>query len=137
MQNFINSFDDKKRIIKAVILGVVTSTCIMSVLMCVTAVLLTTSAMLPYEYLAYIMIFIESVSVFFGGYIASRINKSKGLILGLINGVIIFTAITLSGLLSSNETVTYVTLIKFLAIVIFSTLGGIKGVNIKEKINIK
>ena len=126
MQNYINSIDDKKKIIKAIILGGVSSTCIIAVLMCITAVLLTTSALLPYEYLAYIMLFIDAISVFFGGYIASRINKSKGLILGLING-----------LLSSEETVTYITLLKLITIIIFSILGGIKGVNVKEKIHIK
>ncbi len=137
MQNYINSIDDKKKIIKAIILGGVSSTCIIAVLMCITAVLLTTSALLPYEYLAYIMLFIDAISVFFGGYIASRINKTKGLILGLINGVVIFTAITISGLLSSGETVTYITLLKLITIIIFSILGGIKGVNVKEKIHIK
>ncbi len=137
MQNFINTFDDNKKIIKAIILGVVGSACIIAVLMSITAVILTTSALLPYEYLAYIMLFIEAISVFFGGYIASRINKSKGLILGLINGVIIFTAITLSGLFTSGESVTYITLLKLIAIMIFSILGGIKGVNVKEKIHIK
>lgn len=105
--------------------------------MSITAVLLTTSALLPYEYLAYIMLFIEAVSVFFGGYMASRINKSKGLILGLINGIIIFTAITLSGLFTSSATITYITLLKLATILIFSILGGIKGVNIKEKIHIR
>lgn len=133
----MNTLDDNKRIIKAVILGAVSSTCIMVILMCITAVLLTTSALLPYEYLGYIMLVIEAISVFFGGYIASRINKSKGLVLGLINGGIIFTAITLSGLITSGDTVTYLTLLKLVAIIIFSVLGGIKGVNVKEKIHIK
>ena len=123
--------------IKAVILGGVSSTCIMAILMCITAVILTTSALLPYEYLAYIMLFIEAISVFFGGYIASRVNKSKGLILGLINGGIIFTPITLSGLISSGDTITYITLLKLVSIMLFSILGGIKGVNVKEKIHIK
>ena len=137
MHNFINSLNDNKRIIKSIILGAVSSTCIMAILMCITAVLLTTSALLPYEYLAYIMLFIEAISVFFGGYMASRINKSKGLILGLINGIIIFTAITLSGLFTSSATITYITLLKLATILIFSILGGIKGVNIKEKIHIR
>ena len=137
MQIFLNSLDDNKKIIKAIILGVMSSACIMAILMSITAVILTTSALLPYEYLTYIMFFIEAISVFFGGYIASRINKSKGLILGFINGSIIFTAITLSGLFTSGDTITYLTLLKLVIILVFSILGGIKGVNLKEKIHIK
>ena len=137
MYNFLNTSNDNKKMIKAVILGGISSTCIMAILMCIAAVILTTSALLPYEYLAYIMLFIEAISVFFGGYIASRVNKSKGLILGLINGGIIFTAITLSGLISSGDTITYITLLKLVSIMLFSVLGGIKGVNVKEKIHIK
>ena len=137
MRNFESTIQDNKTIIKAIIMGVVSSVCIASIIMCIVATILTFSSLLPYEYLAYIMIFILCISVFFGGYIASRVNKSKGLILGLINGVIIFSAISLSGMFLSENTVSYITLIRFVAITVCSILGGIKGVNKKEKIHIR
>lgn len=137
MRIFEKNFQDNKNYIKAIILGVVSSVCIACIIMCIMAAILTFSSLLPYEYLAYIMILILCVSVFFGGYIASRISKSKGLILGLINGIIVFSAIALSGVFVSESTITYITLIKFIAITICSMLGGIKGVNKKEKIHIR
>ena len=137
MRNFESTIQDNKTIIKAIIMGVVSSVSIASIIMCIVATILTFSSLLPYEYLAYIMIFILCISVFFVGYIASRINKSKGLILGLINGVIIFSAISLSGMFLSENTVSYITLIRFVAITVCSILGGIKGVNKKEKIHIR
>ncbi len=137
MRNFENTFQDNKIFIKAIIIGVISSTCIACIIMCIMTAILTFSSLLPYEYLAYIMILILSVSVFFGGYITSRISKSKGLILGLINGIIIFCALYLSGIFMNNATITYITLIKFFAITICSILGGIKGVNKKEKIHIR
>lgn len=123
--------------IKALILGAVSSVAMITVLLCIMAVILLVSSLLPYDYLAYIMLLIDAIGVFFGGYIAARINKSQGLLLGLSNGFIIFVALVICGFLISNETITIITLLKALVILISSSLGGIKGVNTKEKIHIK
>lgn len=83
------------------------------------------------------MLVVDALGVLFGGYIAARVNKSQGLILGLINGAIILVALLIIGFCMSSDTLTLNTLLKTIVILIFSALGGIKGVNIKEKIRIK
>ena len=108
-----------------------------AVLLCVVTVVLLASSLLPYEYLSYIMLAVDAIGALFGGYIAARLNKSQGLILGLLNGFILFVGIVISGFCVSGETITILTLLKAVVIIIFSAIGGIKGVNTKEKLHIK
>ncbi len=137
MRYFSNVTPENRSFIKALILGVVSSVVMISVLMCIVATVLLLSSQLPYEYLEYLMIFVDAVSVFFGGYIAARVNRSQGLIIGLACGAIVLLSIIISGFISGPQTITLITLLKALVIIIFSALGGIKGVNTKEKIHIK
>lgn len=83
------------------------------------------------------MLVIDAISVFIGGYIASRINKSQGLVLGLINGGIVLLSILIGGFCYSTDTISILTLLKAVVILLASALGGIKGVNTKDKIHIK
>lgn len=137
MRYFSNISLNKSSFIKAIILGVISSVVMMTILMCITATVFLFSSLLPYEYLEYVMLIIDAIAVFFGAYIASRINKNQGLYLGLINGSIIMVAILICGFSSSADTLSIITLIKVIVILISSALGGIKGVNVKEKIRIK
>lgn len=105
--------------------------------MCILCAVFFMTPLPPYEYLQYIMLAIDAIGVFFGGYIASRINKSKGLIVGLCVGAVVLLALIASGFTIENSTITIVTLIKAVVILLCSMLGGIKGVNVKEKIRIK
>ncbi len=134
----IYSFDNTKReFIKSLIIGVISSVAFIIVLTCILSVIMLISSVLPYEYIDYIMLVIDAIGVLLGGYIAARINKSQGLYLGLLNGAVIFLALIISGLCVSNATLTVITLLKAFIILIFSAIGGIKGVNTKEKIRIK
>lgn len=137
MRNFSNVSLNRSSFIKAIILGVISSVTLIVILMCITAAMFLFSSLLPYEYLEYIMLVIDAIAVFLGGYIASRINKNQGLYLGLINGAIVLVAIIIGGFCSSTDTISLITLLKAIVILISSALGGIKGVNVKDKIRIK
>ena len=83
------------------------------------------------------MLIPDAIGVLAGSYIAARINKSNGLFIGLCNGAIVFLALIISGFCITPETLTLITLLKAVVILLFSAFGGIKGVNVKEKIRIK
>lgn len=137
MRYFTNISLNNSAFIKALILGVFSSVAMITILMCVVSAILLFSSLLPYEYLQYIMLAVDTLGVLFGGYIAARVNKSQGLVLGLVNGAIILVALLIIGFCLSSDTLTLNTLLKVVVIMIFSALGGIKGVNVKEKIRIK
>ena len=133
----MHNFSLNKSFIKALIVGSVVSLCIIVVLLCIMTAVFLGVSMLPYEYLSYIMLIIDAIAVFMGSYVAARINKESGLFIGLLNGGIVFIAILISGFCVSPETLSIVTLLKAVIILVFSSLGGIKGVNTKEKIHIR
>ncbi len=137
MRSFLYFNNTHSDMIKALILGVVSSVTMIGILMCVLCAVFLASPLPPQEYLEYIILTIDAISVFIGGYIAARINKCNGMIVGLIVGFIVFLSLIISGFIAFNTTLTLVTLLKAIVILIFSILGGIKGVNVKEKIKIK
>ena len=127
---------DKKLAVKATLFGVVCGLLLTVVLMCLFAVIIITSGLLPTDITNYIMIAILSIGILFGSCVATKITKSAGLIIGLIVGFSIFILITLFGLLKSNDTITTITLIKLVASLISGAFGGIIGLRKKEKIHI-
>lgn len=137
MRSFLYFNNQNSDIIKSLICGVLSSVVIIAILMCILCAVFFMTPLPPYEYLQYIMLAIDAIGVFIGGYIASRINKSKGLIVGLCVGAVVLLALIASGFTIENSTITIITLLKAVVILLCSMLGGIKGVNVKEKIRIK
>ena len=133
----MHNFSLNKSFIKALIVGSVVSLCIIVVLLCIMTAVLLGVSMLPYEYLSYLMLIFDAIAVFIGSYVAARISKENGLYIGLLNGTIVFLAILISGFCIIPNTLSIITLLKAVIILVFSSLGGIKGVNTKEKIHIR
>lgn len=102
-----------------------------------TSLTLKISGTLPYDLIVWITVAVSTISTFVGGYITARITKINGLLSGALCGIIMFVILTIAGLCMTEETLTYITLVKLVAFTISGGLGGIKGVNKKEKIRIK
>lgn len=137
MRSFSNYSLSNSTFLKSLIIGVVSSVAMITVLLCIVTVVLLVSALLPYEYLQYIMLAAQALSVLFGAYIAGRMNKCQGLLLGLSIGFIVFVALTIVGFATVSGALTITTLLKAIVLLIFSCIGAVKGVNAKEKIHIK
>ena len=133
----ISLSDDKSLFIKSIIIGTfITIACIAAVL-CICCAVFLTSSKIPYEYTDYIMLVIYAISIFIGSYFASRINKSRGLVLGITLALIMFVALLISSFSTGNANLGMMTLYKLAVLIVFGILGGIKGVNTKEKVRIK
>lgn len=127
---------DNKRFIKGVAIGVLISAALCAVLMCICALILNMISGIPYGVIDYLMIGVQGVSVLIGAYIASAIAKSRGLIAGLLCGAVVFL-LSLAFGLSNGNSVSILTAIRAAVLMILGALGGIKGVNRKEKIRIR
>lgn len=128
---------NKRLTAKAVLFGVLTSLLISIILMCCVSAFILTNGLLPSELTNIITLTALGAGTFVGGITSSRITKSAGLITGLITGFSVFLIITIIGLCKSDDTITYLTFIRLAATVILGGIGGIIGVNKKEKIHIK
>lgn len=133
MSGFINT---ENMPIRTIVIGVLTSLAVMLAVMCAICGVMLFVSSIPYHLLPYILLIADAVGVFCGGYIAAALNKSRGLILGLIIGFLVFIIVFAAGL-STGEAIGLITFLRLAVLAIFGMLGGIKGVNKKEKIHIK
>ena len=76
-----------------------------------------------------------NLGVVVGGFVAGKLNKSKGYLVGAINGIIIFIILTVVSFFFSKESMTAISLIKLITFVLSSIIGGILGVNFNKRRN--
>lgn len=128
---------DKKTLAKAVFIGAVSSLLISVIFICLMSVIVLTSGLLPIGLTNIVTIILLGIATLFGGFISAKITCSSGMITGLIMGFLVFLSVTSVGMIMGNDSVTMLTLIRFLTTVILGGAGGILGVNQREKIHIK
>ena len=133
MSGFIN---EPKFPIKAILIGTAVGAAVMLLLLCAVTGILNMTSGVPYDFLPFILLVADAGAAFVGGYLSAAINKKNGLILGLIVGGILFVVLFVLGL-STGESIGLTTLLKAIVLTVCGMLGGIKGVNKKEKIRIK
>lgn len=133
----INLSDDKSLFIKSIIIGTFITIACIAAMLCICCAIFLTSSKIPYEFIDYIMLVIYAVSIFIGSYFAARINKSRGLVLGITLSLLMFAALLISSFSTGNANLCMMTVYKLAVFIIFGILGGIKGVNRKEKVRIK
>lgn len=127
----------RKKYIKALIFGTITALIISAVLLALSAVCLTKVGIVPTDYLWLMIVIILALGSFVGGFVSAIILKSNGLFIGLLTGIIVCLFIIIAGALKTSDSFTTYSIYKAMAIIVCSVLGGIIGVNKKEKIKIK
>ncbi|MCQ2514145.1 MAG: TIGR04086 family membrane protein [Ruminococcus sp.] len=128
---------DKQLMAKGVFIGTLCGILTAIIFMCILSAAMLTTGLLPQELTNFITIGFLALGSFAGAFISARITKSAGLITGAITGFVIFLLVTSTALIKSTEPITYLTAIRLGANLIMGSIGGIIGVNKKEKIHIK
>lgn len=125
-----------KKILKSFIIGVLCAIASIILLTLLFTLILTISGTYPANAVKYISLVILAAGVFVGGYFSAKINKSNGLVLGIITGFAVFIVLLIIGLCQSSQTISLFTLYKLLISLVFSAVGGVIGVNKQNKIKI-
>lgn len=128
---------NKGRIAKALSIGAAGAVAVILLTTCIISAVFLMLSSIPKDALPYIMLAADAAGAFVGGCIAAAVNGSKGLAVGLSCGSIVFLIFLVIGLLSGAADIGAVTFIKLGVLLLFGALGGIKGVNRKEKLHIK
>lgn len=128
---------DKKLLAKAVLFSSVCGILLLVILMCLFAAVMMSSGVISADILDYCTVGMVGAATLMSGIISSRITGSAGLVVGSLTGFFIFLIITSVALIFNGEPVSIITLLKLTAAVFAGGIGGIIGVNKKEKIKIK
>ena len=128
---------DKGRVVKAVAIGVLCSVVLAVLLACLFSMMLNMMSGIPYDLIDYVMVAIEGFSVLIGAYIACVIAKSKGLIIGALCGAISLLIVFAVGMSMAKNNIGLLTVIRSAVMLLCGIIGGITGVNRKERVRIK
>lgn len=123
------------KVFKSVALGVVIGMFFCSIMMLLLAFALVKSGQLPLNAVYIILQVIGALSAFLGSYVAVRIYKSMGLLLGVITAFVMFLIVFAVGLSTCIEGVSVMTITKLTAMLCAGAIGGILSVNKRKNIN--
>lgn len=127
---------DKKLLIKSVVTGTLCGILTCVILMCVLSAVMLSVGLLPAAILDYTMIVILAAGAFVGGFIATKINKGAGLIVGALTGVAIMLIVAITALSRGDLEVSALLPIKFAAAAAGGALGGVLGLRERRHIGI-
>ncbi len=126
-----------KKLIKALFFGVVVGSLIITILLIISSIIILQTGILPADILEYIILAFIGVGSLIGGFTAGRIYHMNGIIIGSVTGFIMFLILFLSGISEIKDGLSIMTLLKLVVTIVPGILGGILGVNKKEKIKFK
>lgn len=114
---------------KPLLFGSMSSIIVSSLLLFLTALLISKGGNIPYEFMEILMIFISTLGSFVGGLISGKFSKSNGWLSGLLCGSILFFIFFICGLIVTHSSLTIITLTRGISIILASTIGGIIGIS--------
>ena len=131
------SFFQKNTMPRSVIVGVIVSGAAILAITCLISIGMLVAPSIPYDYIAYIMLAADAVGIFIGAYIAAALSGSRGMVVGILCAFCTFLILLIAGFSVGDGNIGIMTLIRAAVLFIFGILGGIKGVNRREKVHIR
>ena len=118
--------------IKSLILGAILGTAIISILLVLSALLLSLGV-LPITAASICSTLSLSIGALLSSIFTLKNLKKNGLVTGLILGIVLFLIFTCISLIATLSAPTLLTLLKGIITMISASLGGIIGVNLAAK----
>ncbi len=119
----------------AVMIGVICGIFFCTLLMVLTAWLLVKIGKLPLNTAYILMQIIGALAAFVGSYVAVRIHKSNGLIIGMITALVMFVIVFTVGWIICLDNISLTAITKLTAMLCAGALGGILSVNKKKRLS--
>ena len=131
------NFKIDKKLIKSTVFGVIIGCLVTMIITLIAAVVFLKSGKMPGDILGYITLAFLGIGSLAGGYVSARIYKSSGIMCGAAVGVPMFIITFVVGMTSFSGNIGIMLLLKFAVIMLAAIIGGILGVNKKDRIRIK
>ncbi|HEX3017763.1 MAG TPA: TIGR04086 family membrane protein [Caproicibacter sp.] len=119
--------------VRAIIIGAVAGAALCAVLLAISALAFVSSENIPQNFLPAFIIAVSVISALFAGFIAAKISKQRGLIYGSMAAMLLFILFLVSGLATSQSTVSSESFIRLLVMLLSGAIGGLIGVSRKSK----
>lgn len=116
---------------RPVVLGVVVGIVFSIILLSILSIAMSIQP-IPQNFVYPIALIVMAVGSFVSGYFCTKISRKKGLLLGFLCGVLLFSIVAVFGIMFSNLQFNLAMVTKFLVIVLSAMIGGVLGVNSKK-----
>ena len=126
----------KKKLIRSAVIGSLCGMLTGVILMCIAAAFMMTAGLLPPDALNWALTAVTAVSCAAGGFVAARLNKGAGLVVGAITGAAIMLFVTAAAIIRGDADISVLLPIKAAASVTGGIAGGILGLRERNKIKL-
>lgn len=120
------------RYLKPMIIGLLSGVTTCFVFLCIFAFIVS-SRDIPQAMISTLALVAGGLGGFISGFVASKLVRTRGLLVGLICGVVLFLIVLLASVATLKTSFGPIIFVKMTVIVIASAIGGVLGVNSRSK----
>ena len=121
------------RSVKSIVLGTAIGGVVCILCLVLFALLFVISKRIPQTMIQPLILVACAVGAFIGGYITVRIIRTKGLLFGILSGLLLFAIVCLVSVIAIRTPFSTYALIKGIIMMLMGAIGGIIGVNKRSK----
>ena len=122
------------RCLKYLAIGCIDGLFLCGALLAICAFVFVLIKTIPTQAVGAVSIGISALSAMFAGFLSAKLCHSKGLIMGLSSGLILFACILISAFSTGGNVFTIATAMRFLLMMIGGAFGGVLAVNKRKKV---
>ncbi|MGI6265381.1 MAG: TIGR04086 family membrane protein [Acutalibacteraceae bacterium] len=132
MKESKDNADKTARIIRALGIGTVAGTLVCLAGLLIMAAVLTARDM-PQSVVTPLAVIAAAFGALVGGFIAARVARGRGLLMGALTGALLYLLILLAGTIWFRDALGVGLLVKLAVLVVCGGVGGILGVNLRKR----
>lgn len=120
--------------LRSIVIGCVAGAAFCAALLGLCSLAFVSAGNIPQDFISPLVIGLSVLSAFLAGFITAKISKKRGLIYGMLSGLLLFVLFLLAGLAASREPVSAEAGIRMLVMALAGAIGGFLGVSRKTKL---
>ena len=119
--------------LKAIFFGTLFGVAFCALLLLLCTFLFTRVKNVPEHVILPLTLGISALGAFASGYVSVRISRAKGLLYGALSGFALFLVLLLAAFVFAREPLSIITLIRAVLLILSGAVGGVVGVNQRER----
>ena len=120
--------------LKYLVIGCIAGLFLCAALLAICAFVFVLVKTIPTQAIQAVSIGISALSAMFAGFLSAKLCHSKGLIMGLFSGLILFACVLISAFSTGGNVFTVSTAMRFLLMMIGGAFGGVLAVNKRKNV---
>ncbi len=122
------------RCMKYLFIGCIAGLGLCAALLAACAFLFVVLQKVPSQAVQAVSIGIAAASAMFAGFLAARLCKSRGMVMGLLCGLVLFVCVLVSSICAGGGAFTVSAVLRFLLMLAGGAFGGVLAVNRRKKV---